>query len=51
MPSHTWVKQEDEGRSKDAPCEVCGRRYPHEHVRAVYSTREPGDEEDDEEEE
>ncbi len=21
-----------------APCEVCGRRYPHQHVKAVYQS-------------
>ncbi|EFJ51528.1 hypothetical protein VOLCADRAFT_116398 [Volvox carteri f. nagariensis] len=30
--------QEDEEEWRLKPCDVCGRRYPHEHVRAVYST-------------
>ncbi|GIL90328.1 hypothetical protein Vretimale_18192 [Volvox reticuliferus] len=30
--------QEEEEEWKLKPCDLCGRRYPHEHVRAVYST-------------
>lgn len=36
---------EDDGEDSDQdewrvkPCELCGRRYPHEHVRAVYGGR------------
>ncbi|KAG2433284.1 hypothetical protein HXX76_008351 [Chlamydomonas incerta] len=29
-------EEDEEWRVK--PCEVCGRRYPHEHVRAVYGS-------------
>ncbi|GLI62255.1 hypothetical protein VaNZ11_004860 [Volvox africanus] len=30
--------QEEEEEWKLKPCDLCGRRYPHEHVRAVYGT-------------
>lgn len=31
-----------------APCEVCGRTYPHEHVRAIYgSTQQHGSDDDE----
>ncbi|KAG2496993.1 hypothetical protein HYH03_004998 [Edaphochlamys debaryana] len=39
------ASSEEEGDGEDAeewklkPCELCGRRYPHEHVRAVYGRR------------
>ncbi|KAG2449430.1 hypothetical protein HYH02_005577 [Chlamydomonas schloesseri] len=44
--------EEDEEEWRIKPCEVCGRRYPHEHVRAVYgasgaSRRDGSDDEDD----
>jgi hypothetical protein len=35
----------DEGGADGQPCQLCGRTYPHEHVRAVYGRRE--DEGDD----
>lgn len=25
---------------RGAPCELCGRTYPHEHVRAAYARRD-----------
>jgi len=31
--------EEEEGDG-DRPCELCGRTYPHEHVRAVYGRRD-----------
>ncbi|GLC36552.1 hypothetical protein PLESTB_000161100 [Pleodorina starrii] len=31
-------EQEEEEEWRLKPCDVCGRRYPHEHVRAVYGT-------------
>jgi hypothetical protein len=30
---------------KSPPCEVCGRCYPHEHVKALYREHNPSDEE------
>ena len=30
--------QEEEVSDWQAPCEVCGRRYPHQHVKAVYQS-------------
>jgi len=35
-------KDEEDGgaASREAPCELCGRTYPHEHVRAVHGRRE-----------
>ncbi|GAX79345.1 hypothetical protein CEUSTIGMA_g6787.t1 [Chlamydomonas eustigma] len=49
-----WLKDGGNGgigdgsASSEVPCEVCGRRYPHEHVRAVYRTRAgPSEEEGD----
>lgn len=35
------------GGNDDTPCEVCGRCYPHEHVRAVYRRQDSDDEDDD----
>ncbi len=35
---------EDEWRK---PCEECGRTYPHEHIRSIYTTRLTSDDEDD----
>jgi hypothetical protein len=32
-----------------APCEVCGRTYPHEHIRSIYSSHQPGSDEDEDE--
>lgn len=32
----------EEGDEWQQPCEVCGRRYPHQHIRSVYASR-PGD--------
>lgn len=38
----------EEGEGKGVPCEVCGRRYPHEHVKSLYTTRgDDADEGDD----
>ncbi|PRW60072.1 thioredoxin domain-containing 9-like protein [Chlorella sorokiniana] len=30
---------EEEGDEWQQPCEVCGRRYPHQHIRSVYASR------------
>lgn len=35
-PTAAADASEDEG--DDEPCEVCGRRYPHQHIRSVYRT-------------
>lgn len=32
------VEEDEEEEWRLKPCEVCGRRYPHEHVRAVYGS-------------
>lgn len=33
---------EEEGDEWQQPCEVCGRRYPHQHIRSVYTSRREG---------
>lgn len=38
---------EDEEASDCRPCPECGRTYPHEHVRAVYSSAFNGGDDDD----
>eukprot|EP00887_Chlorella_sp_A99_P006174 scaffold3.g6174.t1 len=40
---------DDGGSGSDwqLPCEVCGRRYPHQHVRSMYADRPSDSEEDD----
>jgi len=47
----SWGEEEDEQEQDGSTpaCEQCGRRYPHQHVRAVYSTPQP-DSSDEEEE-
>lgn len=37
----------DEGDEWEQPCEVCGRRYPHQHIRSVYARRSDGGSESD----
>ena len=39
---------DEEAGGGGTPCPQCGRTYPHEHVRAVYSTPTHPDEEDEE---
>lgn len=44
------LQDEDEERMgpgdwKNPPCEVCGRCYPHEHVKAVYRDHGSSDDE------
>lgn len=36
-----------EGDEWQQPCEVCGRRYPHQHIRSVYARRGDGSSESD----
>ena len=40
----------DEGESggEGDPCELCGRRYPHEHVKSIYTTERDEAGEDEE---
>lgn len=33
----------DEGEGGAAPCEMCGRTFPHEHIRAIYRGDGDGD--------
>lgn len=33
----TSEEEEEEAEEWQQPCEVCGRRYPHQHIRSVYS--------------
>ena len=40
-------EEEEGGGDWQQPCEVCGRRYPHQHVRSAYADR-PSDSSDDE---
>lgn len=35
-------KEEEEGDEWQKPCDVCGRCYPHQHIRSVYATRGSG---------
>jgi len=48
-PWHTLQEESDGAEEvdtwKNAPCEVCGRRYPHEHVKAVYRDHHSTDDE------
>lgn len=30
-------EEDEEGAEWQQPCEVCGRRYPHQHIRSVYA--------------
>lgn len=47
--------EEDEGSGEEeddvdewrTPCEDCGRRYPHQHIRSIYKTATDDDENDD----
>ena len=47
-PGFSRALQEGTG-GWQAACEVCGRCYPHEHVKAIYSSRayDSSDGEDD----
>lgn len=36
--SEERIEEENEGNDWQAPCEVCGRRYPHQHIRSMYRT-------------
>ena len=38
---------EDDGNSLQAPCEECGRRYPHQHIRSVYRAADADSDSDD----
>lgn len=40
------ASEDDIEPGRYAPCEVCGRAYPHEHVRAVYSQVQDDSDED-----
>jgi hypothetical protein len=40
MPGRPAAPQEESEWQQ--PCEVCGRRYPHQHVKAVYASAEAG---------
>ncbi|KAF5830954.1 hypothetical protein DUNSADRAFT_13811 [Dunaliella salina] len=50
-PDDVLEELDDEGGSgdqeswKNPPCEVCGRCYPHEHVKAIYREHPSSDEE------
>ena len=49
QPSSDDDQEEEEGRNGQGggdPCEICGRRYQHEHVKSIYTTRGEGDEVD-----
>lgn len=37
---------EGEGDEWQQPCDVCGRCYPHQHIRSVYATRGSGSDSD-----
>lgn len=41
--SSSGSSSEEEGEDDwQQPCEVCGRRYPHQHFRSVYASRQSG---------
>lgn len=41
-------EEDEEGGEWHQPCEVCGRNYPHQHIRSVYATRGSDNESDGE---
>jgi hypothetical protein len=34
------MQADSEGDDWQTPCEVCGRTYPHEHIRSMYSSQQ-----------
>jgi hypothetical protein len=40
-------EEQEEGGSAQHPCELCGRRYAHQHIRSVYMHRDDGSTDDD----
>jgi hypothetical protein len=44
LPALPALQGED---SRHPPCELCGRRYPHEHIKAVYRSEQAADEDSD----
>jgi hypothetical protein len=39
-------EEEEEGEEWQQPCEECGRRYPHQHIRTVRARRGSGSDSD-----